>query len=273
MQATHLIATGGGTVTCHRASVGATLIGLARTEGRAGLFKGLTAPLASLTFANAISFGTSDGVRRRILRAYPNTSEPLSYTAGGAAAGAVLLPLITAMEAVKVRAQVDNAFSTPRHGSAFHVLKHMINRWGVRSLYVALPVMVPREIGFAIFYFGTFGSFRGAATDTVDRMLPEGTTSTIVRAALVPICGGIAGALSWSVVYPLDSIKTNVQTQKSLAPGQFRSCLNMTRAMYRGGGFGIFYRGLSTCVARAFVVSSTRFSTFELAMALLQRSS
>jgi solute carrier family 25 carnitine/acylcarnitine transporter 20/29 len=68
----------------------------------------------------------------------------------------------------------------------------------------------------------------------------------------VLVAGGIAGCVTWASVYPLDVVKTRVQTQIDSEPllGEGRKwhggmgSWGCARAAYRQGGFSVFFDGL-----------------------------
>jgi solute carrier family 25 carnitine/acylcarnitine transporter 20/29 len=82
-------------------------------------------------------------------------------------------------------------------------------------------------------------------------------------------CGGIAGVVTWGSVFPLDMIKTRLQTQtitdhsraesQSLVrPRQTLNSFQIARETYRVEGIKAFYRGLGVCSVRAFVVNAVQ---------------
>ncbi|EZF10187.1 hypothetical protein H112_08515 [Trichophyton rubrum D6] len=89
------------------------------------------------------------------------------------------------------------------------------------------------------------------------------------------ICGGIAGIVTWASVFPLDVIKTRLQTQKSFMlatvesgspPGKLHErhrvldSWEISKEAYRTSGLRVFYRGLGVCSLRAFGVNAVQVS-------------
>lgn len=85
----------------------------------------------------------------------------------------------------------------------------------------------------------------------------------------VLISGGIAGVVTWVSIYPLDVIKTRLQTdpawhperQRLLlaetgAPRHAQNSLEVARDIWRSSGVGGFYRGVGICSLRAFFVNA-----------------
>ena len=103
----------------------------------------------------------------------------------------------------------------------------------------------------------------------------------------VLLCGGLAGVITWASIFPLDVIKTRVQTQALhseanregeqalLLQHEARrarlSSFEIAKHAYRTEGVGVFFRGLGICSVRAFVVNAVQWAVYEWMMRLLQR--
>lgn len=102
----------------------------------------------------------------------------------------------------------------------------------------------------------------------------------------VLLCGGLAGVITWASIFPLDVIKTRVQTQV-LHPETTRageqigllqpevqskrlSAIDIAKHAYRTEGAGVFFRGLGICSVRAFVVNAVQWAVYEWMMRMLQ---
>lgn len=89
------------------------------------------------------------------------------------------------------------------------------------------------------------------------------------------LCGGLAGVVTWASIFPLDVIKTRVQTQSLLnhqeqqlllvspqqrgvgIPGK-RGAIEIAKDAYRVEGIRAFFRGLGVCSVRAFIVNAVQ---------------
>ncbi|KAI7119913.1 hypothetical protein KC352_g33223 [Hortaea werneckii] len=110
------------------------------------------------------------------------------------------------------------------------------------------------------------------------------------EAVRVLLCGGLAGVVTWASVFPLDVIKTRVQTWDLVHPHRISSpeaasqpllrpdvtsapakpgTLSIAKQAYRQEGFSIFFRGLGICSARAFIVNAVQWATYEWMMKVL----
>jgi solute carrier family 25 carnitine/acylcarnitine transporter 20/29 len=99
------------------------------------------------------------------------------------------------------------------------------------------------------------------------------------EAASVLLCGGLAGVVTWASIFPLDVIKTRVQTQvlsPETAPlletdalegkGKRLGAWAVAKEAYREGGIRVFFRGLAVCSVRAFIVNAVQWAAYEWIM-------
>ena len=70
------------------------------------------------------------------------------------------------------------------------------------------------------------------------------------------LSGSISGVISWVVTYPIDTIKTRIQSNKSK---------NIIHAYKKGNLFA----GIQLCVLRAFIVNGVNFSVYEYIITIL----
>ncbi|MCJ1334998.1 hypothetical protein MMC09_000264, partial [Bachmanniomyces sp. S44760] len=97
------------------------------------------------------------------------------------------------------------------------------------------------------------------------------------QAALkVLLCGGLAGVVTWASIFPLDVIKTRMQTQlipersaeqhsllavsqpSARSSGAQKGAIQIAKQAYQEGGINVFFRGLGVCSVRAFVVNAAQ---------------
>jgi hypothetical protein len=74
--------------------------------------------------------------------------------------------------------------------------------------------------------------------------------------------GGIAGCLSWLSIYPIDYIKTIIQSDDP-SDRKFVSGTKAALIKYENEGLRTFFKGLGITMLRAFPVSGVEFMTFE----------
>jgi len=85
--------------------------------------------------------------------------------------------------------------------------------------------------------------------------------------------GAAAGYALWGVIYPLDMIKSRMQTDGfTPATGRkYASTLDCVRTVWRTEGIGAFTRGLGPTLIRSPFANGATFLGFEMAMRVLDR--
>lgn len=109
-----------------------------------GLYRGLSSPMMSVSFINAILFGVYGNVQRR-------SSEPdslFTHFIAGSCSGLVQCFISSPMELVKSRLQVQNDMKDVkiRHTGPMSCLKHIWKTEGTRGVYKGFGITVVRDV-------------------------------------------------------------------------------------------------------------------------------
>ena len=136
-------------------------------------------------------------------------------------------------------------------GGPGQCLQAIVDEDGLSGLFArGLGATLLREIPAYFFYFSAYE----VASSLLAGSVPE---------ALLPLIGGAAaGAASWVPVYPIDVVKTSLQSETGAAGGG-GSAIDVTKALYRQGGMQIFWDGISPKLARAVVNHAVTFFVYE----------
>ncbi|XP_072961543.1 mitochondrial arginine transporter BAC2 isoform X1 [Typha angustifolia] len=251
-----------------------TAVGLLRSivsaEGPAALYRGMAAPLASVTFQNAMVFQ----VYAILSRAFDsgNRNEPPSYGSvalAGVGTGALQSLMLSPVELVKIRLQlqtVGNKHYGKDHIGPVCMAKNILRMEGLRGIYRGLSITVLRDAPAHGVYFLTY-EFAREHLHPGCRKTGQETLGTML------VAGGLAGVASWVCCYPLDVVKSRIQAQTNShvnkAGLKYSGIIDCFRRSVREEGFPVLWRGLGTAVARAFVVNGAIFSAYELALRFL----
>ncbi|KAF9194245.1 hypothetical protein BGZ50_006538 [Haplosporangium sp. Z 11] len=316
---------------------------MVQNEGVKSLFKGITSPIVGLAGLNSILFASYSASMRVLETLSPRSAptdpsssyyataedayQPLSHVfTAGFVAGVACFLVSTPTELVKCRAQVIASRLDPNSSAAaqrailsesgsWRVAKDVIRRFGFKGFYQGGWVTILRDApGYGVYFLAYEGLKR--ALD-----VPPGETGGINTWKLL-FAGGLAGTLSWASIYPLDVIKTRLQTQPHLVttdpysttrtlpitaptriPNAATSLLSKSHVEQRGlvhqtsrqghsqvpsaapykgmvdcairsyksEGMGVFMRGATPALLRAFPVNAVTFFVYELVMAELQK--
>lgn len=71
------------------------------------------------------------------------------------------------------------------------------------------------------------------------------------------MAGGLAGVMSWIVTFPIDVVKTRLQSDVS---GKYSGAIDCLKKTYQAEGYSAFSRGLVSTVIRAFPTNAATFT-------------
>lgn len=248
--------------------------GVVRAEGLRGLWRGVGPPLltAPPTFA-VMTWAYSRN--RRLLRAHGGLVVAGSPLCESALAGAAVAPytaliytrkplpasppcatpvcdraslipdvrlaVAAAVERVKCLLQVDGervaAGQPPRYRGMRECAADVWATRGLGGLYQGLAMTLARDVPAWATYFAVYHEARRALAPATGGAVLDGSAPLSPAATFA--AGALAGASTWAVCIPQDTIKTRWQT------GRYRSHAHVLRSLLRGpgGGVGRLFRG------------------------------
>ncbi|RDW67967.1 mitochondrial carrier-3 [Coleophoma cylindrospora] len=241
-------------------------------EGAGSLIRGATAPILGYGALNALLFVTYNRTTALLSQGEAPPSLWTTWTAG-AVGGLATWVVSTPTELIKCRAQMSQQAT-----SSWAITKDILRSNGIRGLYSGGMVTALRDsIGYGFYFWSYELSTRLLASS-------EGgisQSSAGEEAAKVLLCGGLAGVVTWASVFPLDVIKTRVQTQvmatenapllENITPAEPASprklgAIEVAKNAYRQDGMKVFFRGLGICSVRAFIVNAAQWAVYEWMM-------
>jgi solute carrier family 25 carnitine/acylcarnitine transporter 20/29 len=248
-----------------------------------GTLLGATAPILGYGALNGLLYYTYNRSLLLLGESRQNPESLPKIWAAGAIGGFASFLISSPTELIKCRAQVSLS-SQGSSSSSWTIAKDIFtnpNYGGIRGLYFGGGVTSVRDaVGYG-FYFWSY--------EVSKRYLHVGSAEDTARTAGMKIllAGGIAGVVTWASIFPLDVIKTRVQTQPFSAPPpetspllpmeesaqrkpfRRKGAVEMARLAYTNEGLGVFFRGLGVCSVRAFVVNAVQWAVYEWMMRVL----
>jgi len=234
-------------------------------EGFRALYKGMLAPMASVSLMNAVFFGVYTSVLQCIdddIDTPRIWSTYVAGTASGLLAGCISGPT----ELIKCRLQVSGMSicpKAPKRGN-MEVIRDIVSKDGIRGLGRGLGVTIARELVSCGFYFAVYEwiiqYFRGDSKDITDL-----TTFHLILA------GGVSGMLSWGVNYPIDVVKSRIQIDGMDGPRKYSSTANCFKLLHKQAGSSGLYRGVSATLFRAFPTNAAMLPAYSVTLSLLTK--
>jgi len=237
--------------------------GLAR-----GLYAGVSAPLVGVTPMFAVSFWGYDMGKRLVdtVTTVPVKNNTPQYSVGQiSAAGffsAIPMTLITApFERVKVLLQIQGQKhlapgEKPKYSGGIDVVRQLYTEGGIRSVFRGSAMTLARDGPGSAAYFAVY--------EYVKRSLSprdaEGNATGELSLPAVMVAGACAGVAMWIPVFPIDTIKSRIQTAEGRP-----TISGVVSQVYRSGGIKAFFPGFAPALARAIPANAATFVGVELA--------
>ncbi|KAI1100444.1 mitochondrial carrier [Jackrogersella minutella] len=238
---------------------------IARDGLRRGLYAGVSAPLVGVTPMFAVSFWGYD-VGKRIITSIspPSPTGALSIGQISAAGFVSAIPMtaITApFERVKVILQVQGQQlkpgEEPKYKGGFDVVRQLYREGGFRSVFRGSVATFARDGPGSAAYFAAYEYIKRRLTPLdPETGKPKGELSLLAITA----AGGAAGVAMWIPVFPIDTVKSRLQTAERKV-----SIAGVCREVYGKGGLKAFFPGFGPALARAVPANAATFLGVELA--------
>ncbi len=247
----------------------------AQVEGVRGLFKGLMPPLVGNAPLNALLFAT-DGAATRTLSDYREVPKGDLRTSDqalcGASAGFVGSFVMSPTELIKCQLQVQMGREKAQFLGASDCVRALIAESGFFSgLYRGFYVTALRDTPSYALYFCVYKQMKSIWSWLlgVDSNNESIISSSNRETAAMLMAGGLAGMSCWAVIYPIDVIKSNVQSMPLSTPRGERRMLTVATGLYRRGGVLPFVNGFGTTMVRAFPVNAVTFAGYEATLSAM----
>ena len=243
-------------------------------EGVGGLYKGVTSPLAGQMVFRATLFGAFGESKRWLSEGGTRPLTTAQYFQAGAMTGFVAAfaeaPIDfykSQMQVQVVRSRSDPTYKAP-YSSVVDCVRATLRESGARGPFQGLGVTLVRNTPANAVYLGSFEVIKNEATKHYGLASPADLPAPAVVGA-----AGIGGLLYWLAIFPVDVIKSAIQSDSiTMAERKYKNPLAAAGALWREGGVSRFYRGFTPCLLRAVPANGVMLLTVDRVTAMLNRS-
>jgi solute carrier family 25 carnitine/acylcarnitine transporter 20/29 len=242
-------------------------------EGARGLYKGMISPLSGITFVNAVQFSMyMQGIYffQNMTNTNSNERLPIGYVClAGAIAGIPQSMVEGPQDLLKGKMQVQRA-DNKLYASTFDCGKKILSQYGVRGIYQGLGATILRNIPAN---FGYFGVYELSKRWFADNGSSERRDVKDLKPYEILLSGGLGGCACWIFSYPMDVVKSLMQTDNvDRSKRQYSSVIDTAKKVYQTqGGAKAFWRGFTPCIVRAFPANGACFFAYEFAKSVLEK--
>ncbi|XP_041667024.1 mitochondrial ornithine transporter 1-like [Cheilinus undulatus] len=233
--------------------------------GIRGLYKGTTPALISNITENAVLF-LSYGLCQDVVRYVCNMDKGSNLSDFQRASSGSLASIFSTMAIcptglVKCRLQAmyemeaSGKVVSRQRSTVWTVVKTVMKTNGPLGFYQGLTATIIREIPGYFCFFGAYELCRSKFAQYL------GTDKENIGILPLVFSGGFGGACYWSVIYPIDCVKSRIQVHSLTGRQQgFRKTL---MGIIRSEGISALYSGLTPTLIRTFPANGALFLAYE----------
>jgi solute carrier family 25 carnitine/acylcarnitine transporter 20/29 len=236
-------------------------------EGLSGLYKGVSSPLAGQMFFRMTLFSAFGGSKRWLSTNPDGSTRPLVtsdfYKAGamtGFAAAFAESPVDFYKSQVQV--QIIRSKSNPDYKPAFTKVLDCVRQSfrynGLKGPFQGLGATLIRNVPANSVYLGSFEVMKREVAKRQDKPVSQ------LHPAVVVALGGLGGIFYWMTIFPVDAVKSAMQTDDLRKPERkFPTMASAVKQLYAEGGIGRFYKGFTPAIIRAAPANGVMLATVD----------
>lgn len=236
-----------------------------KTDGPRGFYRGVMAPLVGVTPMFAVSFWGYD-VGKQIVSSISPVDPAKGFSIAQISAAGFLSAIPTTavaapFERVKVILQLQgqaakSGANTKQFNGAIDVVKHLYREGGLKSVFKGSVATLARDGPGSALYFATYEFLKRKLSPPAE----PGAAAQPLSLGAISFAGGMAGVAMWVPVFPIDTIKSVLQSSETP-----QSISQVTKSIYARGGIKAFFPGIGPALARSFPANAATFVGVELA--------
>ncbi|KAF9227056.1 mitochondrial carrier [Gyrodon lividus] len=247
--------------------------GILKNEGPLAFYKGTLTPLLGIGLCVSIQFGALEYAKRVFAgqnlangrggdggRMLGGGQLIIAGVGAGLANGFVSGPV----EHIRIRLQTQSN-TNPIYNGPFDAIKKISSQHGLAGLFKGQCVTFLREAT-------GYGAYFLVYEKLIQReMTQKGIRREQINPMNAVLYGAAAGYALWAVIYPIDMIKSRMQTDGfTPSTGQkYASARDCVRKVWQTEGIGAFTRGLGPTLIRSPFANGATFLGFEMASRVL----
>ncbi|EAQ86749.1 hypothetical protein CHGG_08002 [Chaetomium globosum CBS 148.51] len=227
------------------------VVSLWKAGGMKTFFAGNGLNVVKIMPESAIRFGSYEA-SKRFLAAYEGHNDPtqistVSKFVAGGIGGMTAQFCVYPIDTLKFRLQCETVQGGPQ-GNAL-LLRTAKNMWadgGLRSAYRGLGAGLVGMFPYSAIDIGTFEMLKKSYTRAVARYYGIHEDDAQIGNVATAVLGASSGALGATIVYPLNVLRTRLQTQgTAMHPPTYTGIVDVATKTFRNEGVRGLYKGLT----------------------------
>lgn len=238
-----------------------------KNEGFSAFYKGTLPPLIGVGACVSVQFYAFHEARRQLLQRFSTPGQKeltlKQFYLAGAFAGILNTPITAPVEQLRILMQTQPSGERRLYNGPRDALQKIYYREGINGVFRGFSVTLLREaqaygVWFLTYEFLVQRALHSSGIERKDLSTPE-----------LLLYGALAGDALWLASYPLDVIKSKLQSDGFGSKAQFRNARDVAQVVWKDSGFKGFWRGITPALIRAIPCSAGTFATVELTLRLL----
>lgn len=230
-------------------------------QGIKGFYKGTLLPLLGQSLCLASQFTGFNLIKRMIAKyKYENNESKLNtfdLMFAGFGASIFYSFIMSPMELGRIKMQVKNK-NGPVYKSSIDAIFQIAKTQGIRGLYFGHGATLSRESFGGAIYFGIYESL-------IKYALNQHDTRKEIPKWKICMFGGTAGLFLWTLTFPLDIIKSRMQSSCFLKT-PYRKIITTGQIILKEKGVKGFFNGLFPAQIRAVISNGLGFLAYEMTL-------
>lgn len=239
-----------------------------QNEGPRAFYKGTLPPLIGVGACVSVQFYAFHEARRQLLKRYGEPGQKdltlKQFYLAGAFAGIVNTPITAPVEQLRIILQTQPSGQNQIYKGPRDALSKIYNSHGFKGLFRGSTITLAREAQAYGVWFLTYEFLIQNALNS-----RSGLQRKDISTPELLLYGALAGDALWLSSYPLDVIKSKLQSDGFGTDAKFKGSLNIASQIWKTQGVLGFWRGIGPALVRAIPCSAGTFATVELTLRLL----
>jgi len=225
----------------------------------------LTTPTVAVSFWG---YDVGKGLVRRFSTVHDNQFSIAQVSAAGFFSAIPMTAITAPFERVKVLLQIQGQKTLapgekPKYSGGTDVVRQLYKEGGVRSVFRGSVATLARDGPGSAAYFAAYEYIKRGLTP-VDPVTGKAGDLSLLA---VTAAGGAAGIAMWIPVFPIDTVKSRLQTMEGKP-----TIGGVIKGVYRNGGYKAFFPGFGPALARAVPANAATFLGVELAHQFMNKT-
>ncbi|KAF2719361.1 mitochondrial carrier [Polychaeton citri CBS 116435] len=245
--------------------------------GMRSLFAGNGINVIKVMPESAVKFGSYEAAKRAVAKVEghgdPSHINNVSQFVSGGVAGMISQAVVYPLDTLKFRMQCETV-PGGEHGNRLllHTAQKMWARNGIFSFYRGLPMGLVGMFPYAAIDLGTFEALkRYTVSRRMEKYGIKNEQDALPGNFTLALMGGFSGAIGASIVYPLNLLRTRLQSQGTAShPRTYTGIIDVTRQTIKGEGVRGLFKGLTPNLLKVVPAVSITYVVYENCKKALQ---